>query len=83
MSYEKVKQAKQLVIGTKQTRKAVDRQLAHLVILAKDADLLLTHPIQIACEDNHVSYTYVPSMKELGKASGIQVGTAAVAILKD
>jgi large subunit ribosomal protein L7A len=83
MSYEKVKQAKKLVTGVKQTRKAIDRQLVSFVVLAKDADLILTHPIQTLCEQKEVAYTYVSSMKELGKASGIQVGTAAVAILKD
>ena len=83
MSYEKVKQAKQLVIGTKQSKKAIERQRALLVVLAQDADLMVTYPIQVICEENHVAYTYVSSMKELGKASGIQVGTAVVAILKD
>ncbi|WP_028777690.1 ribosomal L7Ae/L30e/S12e/Gadd45 family protein [Shimazuella kribbensis] len=83
MSYEKVKQAKQLIIGVKQTRKAIERQMVSFVALAKDADLILTHPIQTLCEQKDVAYSYVSSMKDLGKASGIQVGTAAVAILKD
>jgi large subunit ribosomal protein L7A len=83
MSYEKVKQAKQLVIGTKQSKKAIERQQTMLVVLAQDADLMVTHPIQVTCEEKHIAYAYVPSMKELGKASGIQVGTAVVAILKD
>lgn len=83
MSYEKVKQAKKLVTGIKQTRKAIDRQLVSFVVLAEDADSFLTHPIQTLCEQRKVAYTYVASMRELGIASGIQVGTAAVAIMKD
>lgn len=83
MSYEKVKQAKKLVTGIKQTRKAMDRHQVSLVVLAEDADLMLTHPIQLLCEQKGIAFTHVPSMKELGNASGIQVGTAAVAILKD
>jgi large subunit ribosomal protein L7A len=56
--------------------------MVSFVALAKDADLILTHPIQTLCEQKNVAYDYVSSMKDLGKASGIQVGTAAVAILK-
>jgi large subunit ribosomal protein L7A len=82
VSYEKVKQAKQVVTGTKQTRKAIERGQASLVILAQDADHALTQSLQVVCEKNNVAYTYVPSMRELGKASGIQVGTATVAIIK-
>ncbi len=82
MSYDKVKQANSLVIGLTQTRKAIDRYKAELVIIAEDAELHLTKPIQALCEAKDVAFTYVASMKELGKASGIHVGTAAVAILK-
>lgn len=81
ISYDKVKQAKSLVIGLTQTRKAIDRQKATLVIIAEDADIRLTKPIQSLCEAKGISIAYVTSMKELGRASGIHVGTAAVAIL--
>jgi large subunit ribosomal protein L7A len=82
MSYDKVKQADSLVTGLKQTRKAIDRQIATLVIMAEDAELNLTKPIQRLCEAKGVPFTFVASMRDLGKASGIQVGTAAIAILK-
>jgi large subunit ribosomal protein L7A len=82
MSYDKVKQANTLVIGLTQTRKAIDRQKAVLVIIAEHADSHLTKPIQTLCETKAISFSYVASMRELGKASGIHVGTAAVAILK-
>lgn len=82
MSYDKVKQANSLVTGIKQTRKAIERQLVTHVIVAEDADLSLTEPIVKLCEVQNVPYTFVASMRELGKISGIQVGTAAVAILK-
>jgi len=82
MSYDKVKQANTLVTGLKQTRKAIDRKIATLVIMAEDADLKLTKPIQKLCEARGIPFTFVASMKELGRASGIQISTAAIAILK-
>ncbi|GBF12030.1 50S ribosomal protein L7ae-like protein [Tepidibacillus infernus] len=83
MSYEKVKQAKHLSIGLKQTLKAIEQNLAQEIIIAKDADKRLTSKvIQFGAEKNLI-VTYVDSMKQLGKASGIEVGAAAVAILKD
>ena len=38
MSYEKVKQARKLVIGTKQTLKAIKNGIVKEVIIAEDAD---------------------------------------------
>ncbi|OEF96410.1 ribosomal protein L7Ae-like protein [Vulcanibacillus modesticaldus] len=83
MSYEKVKQAKRLSVGLKQTLKAIEQGKAQEVIVAKDADQRLTSRIIQYSEERKIAISYVDSMKQLGKASGIDVGAAAVAVLKD
>ena len=82
MSYEKVKQATSLTIGTKQTKKAIEQGKVAEVVVADDADPQVTHPILSLCKNHGIAVTCVDSMKKLGKACGIEVGAAAVAILK-
>ena len=69
-------------IGAKQATKAVEKGLASLMFIAEDADTRVTAPIRELCSSKGVSIEMVPSMGELGKACGIEVGAAAVAILK-
>ena len=83
LSYEKVKQAKHKSVGLKQTMKAIEQGKAQEVIIAKDADRKLAAKIVHYCNVNNVVFTYVDSMKKLGKACGIDVGAAVVALLKD
>lgn len=80
MSYEKVAQAKNLIIGTKQTVKALKNGKVKELIVAKDADLRITAKVIEAAEETNVPVTYVDSMKKLGKACGIDVGAATVAL---
>ncbi|MCY9374219.1 MULTISPECIES: 50S ribosomal protein L7ae-like protein [Bacillus] len=81
MSYDKVSQAKSIIIGTKQTVKALKRGSVKEVVVAKDADPLLTSSVVSLAEDQGISVSMVESMKKLGKACGIEVGAAAVAII--
>lgn len=80
MSYEKVKQAKQIKVGLKQTKKSVEKGLALEVVLANDADPKILSEISTACQQHQVPITYVDSMSELGQTCGIDVGAACVAI---
>lgn len=81
MSYEKVSQANgQLIIGTKQTLKALRNNEVKEVIIAEDADRHVTDKVRIAAVEKQVPVYNVESMKKLGKACGIDVGAAAVAI---
>ncbi|NSL52598.1 50S ribosomal protein L7ae-like protein [Calidifontibacillus erzurumensis] len=80
MSYEKVSQAKELVIGTKQTLKAIKEKQVIEVIIAEDADQRVTNKVLVAAEENGIPIFKVDSMKKLGKACGIEVGAATVAI---
>ncbi|MDR3564703.1 MAG: ribosomal L7Ae/L30e/S12e/Gadd45 family protein [Negativicutes bacterium] len=81
MSVDTLKNALKAV-GAKQATKAIDKGLAALVYLAQDADTRVTAPIRDLCDRKGVAVESVPSMDELGKACGIEVGAAAVALLK-
>ncbi|QQF63984.1 50S ribosomal protein L7ae-like protein [Bacillus mojavensis] len=81
MSYDKVSQAKSIIIGTKQTVKALKRGSVKEVVVAKDADPILTSGVIKLAKDNGIAVSMVESMKKLGKACGIEVGAAAVAIM--
>ena len=70
-----------VVVGSKQLRKALAKDRAQQVFLARNADPAVTEPIQALCEVNHVPYTWVLSMQDLGRACGIEVGAAAAAVL--
>lgn len=83
MSYDKVKQAGRLIIGAKQAVKAVEAGLAREVFIAKDADPRVTSKMVNQCRKLSVPVTYVESMKQLGKACGIDVGAAVVAAVNE
>jgi large subunit ribosomal protein L7Ae len=73
---------KMLRRGTNEVTKAVDKGKAKLVVIAMDVDPeeVVMH-LPPLCEEKGAPYTYVPSKLELGKASGIEVQAAAVAIV--
>ncbi|WP_071396722.1 50S ribosomal protein L7ae-like protein [Bacillus tuaregi] len=81
MSYEKVFQAKSIIIGTKQTARALRTESITEILVAMDADPRLTSKIVSQAEEVNVPITYVDSMKKLGKTCGIKVGAAVVAII--
>ena len=68
-----------LVVGVKQLRKALKNGRAQRVFLAENADPALTEPIEQMCLEKGVELTWVPSMADLGRACGIEVGAAAAA----
>ena len=71
-----------MVVGSKQLRKALEKGRAKFVYLAENADPAITEPIMAKCELNHVSYTWVRTMQELGSACGIEVSAAAAAAVE-
>lgn len=80
MSYDKVKQASQTIIGTKQAVKAMHAGQVLELFVALDADSWVTDPAILLAKEIGIPVIRVESKKELGKACGIQVGTAVVAI---
>lgn len=82
MSYEKVLQAQQFVVGTKQTVRALKEGNVQEVIVAEDADPAIIDKVMEVAKEANVPVLKVDSMKKLGKACKIQVGAAAVAIIR-
>jgi len=70
---------RRVVVGSKQLRKALKNGRARLVFLARNADPAITEPIEAMCRQNDVEYAWVPSMMDLGRTCGIEVGAAAAA----
>ena len=70
-----------LVVGAKQLKKAVKAGRARCVFLAENADPAVTGPLEALCAANRIQTTWVPSMAELGRVCGIEVGAAAAAVV--
>ena len=71
-----------MVVGAKQLRKALQNGRASRVFLAENADPALTEPLAALSEKYDIPVAWVPSMLDLGKYCGIDVGAAAAAALK-
>lgn len=69
-------------IGTKQTLKAVTKAAAAKVFVAQDADPRIVLPLIELCQQKNIAVETVETMSLLGKACGVDVGTASAAILK-
>ncbi|MCA1032756.1 50S ribosomal protein L7ae-like protein [Bacillus timonensis] len=82
MSYEKVLQANKIIIGTKQTVKAIQSSEVLEVLIAEDADRKVTSKVLQVAQEKNIPVVKVDSMKKLGKACGIEVGASTVAIIK-
>ena len=72
---------KRFVVGAKQLRKALQNGQARLVYLAQDADPAITAPLEQRCQTEQIPFVWIPTMRELGSACGIEVGAAAAAAI--
>lgn len=79
---EALKHAKLKSIGQKQTQRVLEKGQAKCVYIAQDAEAHVVRPILALCQSNQVQVIPVPTMSELGKACGIEVGAAVAAIVK-
>jgi large subunit ribosomal protein L7Ae len=68
--------------GTNEATKAIERGISKLVVIAEDVEPpeVVAH-LPIICEEQNAAYAFVPSKQELGKALGIDVTSAAAAII--
>lgn len=81
MSYDRVKQLQsRIIIGTKQTIKAMNNGEVEEVFIATDADRHITDKVLEVAKELNVPYTKVDSKKKLGEACGIDVDASTVAI---
>lgn len=77
----KLKEEKK-VVGTKQAKRALDSDEIKLLYVAKDAEVFVVNELIELCKQKNIEIFYVDTMRELGKACGIDVSAAVVAILK-
>ncbi len=82
MSYDKVLQAQNIIVGTKQTVKAMRNGQVVEVVVAKDANSSLTSKVISIATEMNIPITYVDSMKSLGKACGIEVAASTVGLIR-
>lgn len=68
--------------GVNEATKAVERGVAQAIVVADDVDPpeIVMH-LQPLCDEKKILLFRVPSKNELGRAAGINVSTAAVAIM--
>ncbi len=68
--------------GTNEATKAIERGTSKLIIIAEDVEPpeVVAH-LPILCEEQNTAYAFVPSKQELGNALGIDITSAAAAIL--
>lgn len=68
--------------GINETTKAVERGIAKAAVVAEDVDPpeIIMH-LSPLCDEKKIPLFRVPSRNELGRAAGIDVSTAAVAVL--
>lgn len=73
---------KEKVVGIKQTKKAAEQNNLEIVFIASDADQKVVAPIKQLCESKGITVDTEITMKQLGKAAGIDVGAAIAGILR-
>ena len=68
--------------GTNEATKAIERGISKLIVIAEDVEQpeVVAH-LPLICEEQKTAYAFVPNKQELGKALGIDVTSAAAAIL--
>ena len=68
--------------GTNETTKAVERGVAKLVVIAEDVQPpeVVAH-LPLLCEEKKIPYVFVPNKDQIGPAIGINVSTAAAAVV--
>ncbi|MDD5416411.1 MAG: ribosomal L7Ae/L30e/S12e/Gadd45 family protein [Candidatus Aenigmarchaeota archaeon] len=80
---EVAKNTGKIRIGTNEATKAVERGIAKLVVVADDVNPkeVIMH-LDPLCNEKKITIAHVKSKQDLGKAAGINVSTAAVAVIE-
>ena len=69
------------LVGAKQAKRVLNDGRAKKLFLAVDADPRVTEPLAALAEEKSVPVVEVSSMKDLGTACGIAVGSAVAVLL--
>ena len=70
-------------IGTNEATKAIERGIAKLIVVAEDVQPkeVIMHLAPL-CNEKKVPYVLVKSKQELGRAAGVDVPAASIAIIE-
>ncbi len=83
LSVQAIKDAKEKVIGLKQTLRAIQQDKVNAVVLANDIEEHLVKKILEACEEKRISvFPLNIGQRELGRLCQIEVGASVVALIK-
>ena len=69
--------------GANEATKALERGTAKLVVVAQDVtpkEVVMHLPL--LAKEKNIAYAEVPNKEDLGASAGLQVGTAAIAIVE-
>jgi ribosomal protein L7Ae-like RNA K-turn-binding protein len=66
--------------GVLEVIRALERRRARVVVIADDATTLRLDVIKLMCAENQVPIIRVPSKRELGRFSGLEVGASCIAL---
>ena len=69
--------------GSNEATKAVERNIAQLVLIGADVEPeeIVMH-LPLLCEEKEIPFVYISKQNDIGSASGLEVGSAAAAIVK-
>ena len=81
---EKIRKTGKIKIGANEATKAAERGTAKLIVIAEDVSPpeIVMH-LPILCREKNIPLSYVSTKKGLGQYTGIEVGTAAIAVLDE
>ena len=71
------------VVGLRETTKRLRQDRVQVLYLAQDADVGLIAPLAELARQKGCEIVQVPTMAELGRAVGIEVGAACAALIKE
>ena len=69
--------------GSNEATKAVERNIAQLVLIGSDVEPeeIVMH-LPLLFEEKQIPFVYISKQNDIGSASGLEVGSAAAAIVK-
>jgi len=69
--------------GSNEATKAVERNIAQLVLIGSDVEPeeIVMH-LPLLCDEKQIPFVYISKQNDIGSASGLEVGSAAAAIVK-
>ncbi|RXE55875.1 50S ribosomal protein L7 [Methanoculleus taiwanensis] len=69
--------------GSNEATKAVERSIAQLVLIGADVEPeeIVMH-LPPLCDEKQITYIFISKQNDIGAASGLDVGSAAAAIVK-